>query len=102
MTTRTAIVRNGKLELPRPLELPDGTQVEIRLPESEAARSEAEDEGPMSPEEIRRILALMDQVQPFERTEEERAALAADRAARKEWEKAHFEEHAEKLRRVWE
>ena len=30
MTTMTAIVRNGQLELSQPIDLPDGTEVEIR------------------------------------------------------------------------
>jgi hypothetical protein len=55
----------------------------------------------MTPEEIARTLAAMEKIEPFAITEEERAALEADRQARKEWEKAHFDEHAEKHRRIW-
>jgi acyl-CoA reductase-like NAD-dependent aldehyde dehydrogenase len=101
MTALTAIVRNGRLELPGPIDLPDGTEVEVRLPESAGTASGAE-EGPMTPEEIARPQEAMDKIEPWEMTEEERAALEADRKARKEWEKAHFEERAEKLRRCWE
>jgi hypothetical protein len=61
-----------------------------------------EAEGPMTPEEIARTLAAMAKIEPFEMTEQERAALQAVRQARKEWEKAHFDERAEKLRRSWE
>jgi hypothetical protein len=32
----------------------------------------------------------------------EEAALATERQARKDWEKAHFAEQAEKLREMWE
>jgi hypothetical protein len=99
MTTMTAIVRNGQLELPRPIDLPDGTEVEIRLPETEHSSGE---EGQMTPEEIARTLAAMDKIEPLEMSDEERAALTADRQARKEWEKAHFDERAEKVRRGWE
>ncbi len=102
MTMMTAIVRNGQLELPRPIDLPDGTEVEILLPEPERTDSGSEDDGPITPEEIARILAAIEKIEPLEMTEDERAALAADRQARKEWEKAHFEERAEKLRRMWE
>jgi hypothetical protein len=102
MITITAVVRNGQVELPRPLELPDGTAVEIRLLEPAGTDSGPGQDAPLTPDEIARTLAAMDKVEPFEMTEEERAALAADRLARKEWEKAHFEAHAEKLRKVWE
>ena len=100
MTIMTALVRNGQLELPRSIDLPDGTEVEIRLPEGTAASPD--DEGPMTPEEIARTLAAMEKIEPFELSDEERASLAADRQARKDWEKTHFDEHAEKLRRIWE
>jgi len=46
----------------------------------------------MSPDEIARTLAAMEKIEPFEMTDEERGALAADREARKDWEKAHFDE----------
>ncbi|MBV9124822.1 MAG: hypothetical protein JO112_15815 [Planctomycetes bacterium] len=102
MTTMTAIVRNGQLELPRPIDLPDGTEVEIRLPQPEGNDSSREDEGPVTPEEISRTLAAMEKIEPLELSEEEQAAWEADRQARKEWEKAHFDQHAEKLREIWE
>ena len=56
----------------------------------------------MSPEEIDRVLAAMEHIQPFDMTVAERAAWEAERQARKEWEKAHFTEHGEKLRRMWD
>jgi hypothetical protein len=102
MTTMTAIVRNGRLELPKPLDLPDGTEIQICLPGPEDIDPSSTEEGPMSPEEIARVLAAMEKVEPLEMTDEERAALEADRRSRKEWEKAHFEERAEKVQRAWE
>jgi hypothetical protein len=102
MTTMTATVRKGQLELPRPIDLPDGTEVEIRLPEQEGEVSGREDGDMMTPDEIARTLAAMEKVEPLEMSDEERAALTADRQARKEWEKAHFDAHAEKLRKIWE
>jgi hypothetical protein len=101
MTTLTAIVRNGQLELPEPLNLPDGTRVEVRLLESNGT-GPSDEEGPMTPEEIARTLAAMQKIEPFEMTPEEEAAVEAARKARKEWEKAHFDEHAAKLQRGWE
>jgi hypothetical protein len=56
----------------------------------------------LGPEEIRRLLALMDRVQPWEMTAEEQAAWEADRQSRKEREKARFDQHADKLLRTWE
>ena len=56
----------------------------------------------MTPEEIARALAALDTIEPFDLSDAERAALEADRQARREWEKAQFDEHAAKLRRIWE
>ncbi len=81
-----------------PAEWPEGAEVEIRRLDQLAP----EDDGPMSAGEIARVLAAMDAMQPFEMSEEERASLEAERRARKEWDLAHFEERAERLRKLWE
>lgn len=94
MSPIKATIRNGRIEPDEPLDLPDGTEVRITVPEK--------DDEPMSQEEIDRILAAMDRIVPFETSPEEEARLEADRQARKEWEKAQFFEHAEKLRKMWE
>ena len=56
----------------------------------------------MTPEEIAATLEAMDKMESFDMTDEEREAAGVERRARKEWEKADFEAHAEKLRRLWE
>jgi len=67
------VVRAGRIETEEPLDLPEGCEVAI------IAYSPTDDEI-RSPAEIARILAAMEQMEPFELTEEERKA--AD-----EWEK---------------
>ena len=89
------IVRNGRVEVDEPISLPDGTEVVV-TPRSAIT----EDDDRMTPEEIAATLAAMEKSEPFVWTKEERAAWEAERQARKEWEKAHFQEHAEKLRRT--
>jgi hypothetical protein len=92
-------VKDGRLELQVPPDWPDGITVEIHPVGQPPA---LDDEGPLPPEEIARFLALMDQAEALVMTDEERRAWEADRRARKDWEKAHFDEHADKLRRIWE
>ncbi len=96
MSTIKATVAGGRLELDVPAEWPDGTQVEIHPVACESADDD------MSPEEIAKLLAVMDQLEPLQLTDAERAAWEAERQARKEWEKAHFAEQAGKLQRMWE
>jgi hypothetical protein len=46
-------------------------------------------------------LAAMDEIEPFEMTDEEKAAIEAGRQARKEGEESQFNENADRLRRMW-
>ena len=93
------VIRKGQVIVAEPADLPDETEVEI-VPVGIVGP--ADGEGTMSPDEIARTLAAMDQVEPFELTDEEVAAISADRRARKEWEEARFFEHADRLRDAWE
>jgi predicted DNA-binding antitoxin AbrB/MazE fold protein len=94
MSTIKATFRNGRIEPDEPLDLPDGTELQITLPE--------DDDESLDQTEIDRVLAAMDQIIPFDMSPEEETRLEADRQARKEWEKAQFLERAEKLRKMWE
>lgn len=89
-------IKNGQVVLDRPAPLPDDTDVIV------TPGSAGPDDGPMPPDEIARVLAAMDRVVPFDLTDAERAAWAAERQARKDREKARFAEEAETLRRMWD
>jgi len=67
------VVRNGRIEVEEPLDLPDGTPVAI-------SRVEVDDDAPLPPEEIARILAAMKNIEPLELTPELESELT-------EWEK---------------
>lgn len=90
-------IKDGQVVLDQPADLPDDTVVIVT-----AASAVAEDDGPMPPEEIARALAALDTIEPFDLSDAERAAIDADRQARREREKAQFAEYSEKLRRIWE
>ncbi len=95
MSTIKATVRGGRLEVDEPINLPDGTELEISLPDDGG-------DGPMTADEVARVLAAMDRMIPFELSDGERAAWEAERAAWKAREKAAFAEQGEKLRRMWD
>jgi hypothetical protein len=82
--------------------LPDGTEVQVLVPERADLGSGPEEDGPVTAEEMARVLAAMDRLEPLEMSEQERQALEAARQARKAWAKAHFDEHAAKLRGIGE
>jgi hypothetical protein len=87
-------------DVEEPIDLPDGSEV-TGIPKEELLDQEVF-EGQLSPEEIAAILAAMDKLTPFEMTPEEEVAFASECQARKEREKAHFAEQAEKLGRMWD
>lgn len=98
MTTLRAIVQARRLEVDVPADWPDGAEVEIHPIATPLNGADAL----MSPDEIARTLAAVDQVQPFDWTESERLAWEKERQARRDRDKAQFAEHAEKLRSAWE
>jgi hypothetical protein len=103
-------VENGQITLSEPLTWPDGTEVRIRaIPaasEANGADEEdagiSEDEQADDPESIARWIAAFDAIPPLHMTPEEEAEWQAARKAQKEFEKAAFDERADKLRRIWE
>ena len=102
MSAVTATGKNGQIVLDSPVNWADGMRLVVEPEQAQKPLAAAGHDDPMSPEEIARTLAAMDTIEPLDLTEDERAAWDAERLARKEWEKAHFAEHADQLRRQWE
>ncbi len=102
MSVVRATWRNGQIVLDGPVAWAEGLRLVVEPEQSQGALAADDDNGPMTPEEIAHTLAAMDKVEPLDSPADERVAWEADRRARKEWEKAHFAEHADKLRRQWE
>jgi hypothetical protein len=99
MSAIKATVRNGRIEPDSPLALPEGAKVLV-FPESDV-NGDVDDEAD-TPEAIARWLAWYETLEPLILTDEERRAWDERRAAQKAWELEHFEERANKLRRMWE
>jgi len=64
----------GRVEAQVPPEWPDGTEVAIQRLDNGSLPDE---EGAVAPDEIARTLAAMDQVEPFDMTDDQAAALDA-------------------------
>ena len=87
MTTVRTVIHDRRIEVPAPEGLPDGTEVILSI-----GTDVANDDGPMSPAEIARVLAAMGQMQPLEIPDD----VAADLDA---WERKldqHGIDHADK------
>ncbi len=102
MNALKGTVKNGHIVLDAPADWPEGFRVLVEpLGEAEAYGSREED-WQDTPEAIAAWLAWYDSLEPLEMTPAEEAEWPAARQAQKEFEKARFNEHAEKLRRMWE
>lgn len=95
-------VKNGQIILKEPLSWPDGTEVIVEPVSFNGTPGLPEEGETLDAEAIERQLALMDQIEPLIMTPEEEAEWQAARQAQKEFEKATFNQRAEKLRRMWE
>jgi hypothetical protein len=102
MKTIMGTVHNGHIVADQPIEWPEGCRVVIEPAVKEETLGIREEDWPTTPEEIARHLALMDQIEPLEMTEEEWAAWEAERKAHKEWEKANFEKRARQIEELFE
>jgi hypothetical protein len=90
MTTIKTTIRNRRIDVPAPSDVPDGTEVTVII-----GASDADDSGPLSPEEIARVLAAMKKVEPFEMTPQEDAEIEAWRQKIKEYTIAKMHEGVE-------
>jgi hypothetical protein len=102
MNAIKGMVKNGQILFSDPLEWPDGTEVMVEPMSAKGMFGLNEADWPTDAEGIARHLALMDRIEPLDMTPEEEAAWEQDRKARREFEKATFDDRAEKLRRVWD
>ena len=100
MNAIRATVRNGRIETDAPIDLPEGSRLLV-VPEPDV-RVDEDDLQADTPEAVAKWLAWYDTLEPLSFTDDERRAWDEDRTAQRAWELEHFEERAEKLRRMWE
>ena len=72
MSNIKTTIRNRRIDVPAPSDIPDGAEVIVTIDASEILPGE-----PMPPEEIARILAAMQKLEPLEIPEEIAADLDA-------------------------
>ena len=60
MTVIKTTIRNRRIDVPAPSDLPDGTEVVLTI------GTDIPDDEPMPPEEIARVLAAMQRLQPLD------------------------------------
>ena len=71
MTTIHTVIHDRRIDVPAPPDLPDGTEVILTIGPASA------DEAPMTSQEIERVLAAMQKLEPLDIPEEVAADLDA-------------------------
>jgi hypothetical protein len=96
-------IRNGQIVLDSPVELREGTRVEVLPIEARQTMvGMREEEWPTTPEGIAALLARMDTLEPGWLSPEDDAVWRLDLRTQRDIEKVRFAEDAETLRRMWE
>jgi hypothetical protein len=93
-------IRDGRLRIDAPLDLPDGSEVEVivhPLSADDELRGMTEEEQGDTPEAVERWIRELESIPAPTMTEEERAAWHQRRREDREWEFAH---EAERERRI--
>jgi hypothetical protein len=94
MNTIKAVIRNGKIELEKPVDLPDGTELTIALPDLPGPNGTETAE---SPEDIKDWIRWYDALEPLEFTAEERAVWEQLRQQQKEFELAQWDKSSQQI-----
>jgi hypothetical protein len=97
-----AIWRHGQIIPTQPVDWPEGTALTIEPIDGSRATEGAGDLLGDDPASIERWLVWFETLEPFDFTPEEEAAWRAAQREQREWEKAQFDERAERLRGLFE
>ena len=97
MTTIKAIVRNGRIEVDEPIDLPDGTELTIPIPAPGDTPGMRDEDCCDTPEAIETWIRWYDSLEPLQFTQEERAAWEAARREQKQFELALWEERSQRI-----
>jgi len=94
MTTIKAIVRNGRIEVDKPIDLPDGTELTIPIPDPLECPGIRDEDWSDTPEAIEAWIRWYDSLEPVEFTPAERSAWEAARREQKELELAQWDKRS--------
>jgi hypothetical protein len=95
MTMIKAIIRNGRIEVDEPIDLPDGTELTIPIPALPTTLGLRDEDGSDSPEAIENWIRWYDSLEPLAFTAEERAAWEAARREQRQHELAQWEKRSQ-------
>lgn len=97
MDTIRTTVQDGRIDVHVAADLPDGTEVEIRIVPASADYKPGDGVQDETPEEIEASIERLMSIEPLIFSPEEQAAWDAAQAERKRWEKEHFMQWSDRI-----
>jgi len=97
MDTIRTTVKDGRIDVHVAADLPDGTEVEIRIVPASADYKPGDGFQDETSEEIEASIERLMSIEPLSFSPEEQAAWDAARAERKRWEKEHFMQWSDRI-----
>ncbi len=95
--TIKAIIRNGRIELDAPIDLPDGTELTISLPTLPLPPGIRDEDDSDTPEAIEAWIRWYDALEPLDFSPAERSAWEAARREQKQYELAEWEKRSQSI-----
>ncbi len=102
MSPLRTVVQHRRINVAAPEEIPDGTEVEVRVVAADDSNGLSESQWDDSPTGTSAWMEWLDSLQPLTLTELESQQLAADRDRQRRWELDQFSQHSDQLKRDWE
>lgn len=102
MSPLRAVVQHRRIDIAAPEEIPDGTEVEVRVVATDESNGLSESQWDDSPSGHLAWMTWLDTLQPLAFTEQECQQLAVNRDQQRRWELGQFSQHSDQLQRDWE
>lgn len=97
MTTITGVVRNQRIEVEGPINLPEGTVLTIPIPFGSKPLGQGDSDGADSPEAIEAWIRWYDALEPLDFTPAERAAWRMARQEQKDFELSQWDNRSKAI-----
>ncbi len=102
MNTICTTIVDGYVHVPVSDDLPNGTEVEVRILALTSESKPGDGDWDDSPEGIKAWMKQYDAIEPFILTESDQAVMTTALQEKKDWEKSRFSDQADKQTKLWE
>lgn len=102
MSPLRTVVQHRRIDIAAPEDIPDGTEVEVRVVSAQHTNGLSETQWDDSASGTAEWLKWLDSLKPLVFTDQEGQQLTEDRDRQRRWELEQCSQHADQLKRDWE